>query len=374
MGRTQYVYKGAIDNLTIYTHTTRIQEVARHRRVLHQACLIKNSSNRHILSSSQFDLWQIIRQFAFLHTVTRSTVSIGRRLFSMETRNDLFSQLDLDVPWIGTRLDIRTECIDLIHGKEAEQLKVAPHQRIRNGNQLAVHDARRFLDADVVAQGLGHLLHAVQTFEQRHGQNALRLLTITTLQLTPHQQVEFLVGPAQLDIRAQRHRVIPLNQRIEKLVNGDWLIGGIALVEVVALEHPRNGVLRGQANEVRRPHLIHPGGVECHFGLGRIQDLEDLGLVGLGIIEHLLAGQRRTRCALAARVADHPGEVPYKEDHLMTQLLELTQLINKHGVAQVQIRRSRIKARLNTQRLAALELLDQLGLDQQFFRTTFDQR
>src|SRR5471032_421400 len=374
MGRAQYVYKGAIYNLTIYTHTTRRQQIPSHCRVLHQARLIKDGRDRHVFSSDQFNLWQIVRQFAFLHTVTRRTMSVGRSLLTMETRNDFLSQPDLDVTRIRTGLNIGTECVDLIHGTEAEQFEVAPHQRIRNGNQLAVHDARRFLDADVVAQGLGHLLHAVQTFEQRHGQNALRLLTITTLQLTPHQQVEFLVGPAQLDIRAQRHRDIPLNQRIEKLVNGDWLIGGIALVEVVALEHPRNGVLRGQANEVRRPHLIHPGGVECHFGLGRIQDLEDLGLVGLGIIEHLLAGQRRTRCALAARVADHPGEVPYKEDHLMTQLLELTQLINKHGVAQVQIRRSRIKARLNTQRLAALELLDQLGLDQQFFRTTFDQR
>ncbi|MNZ52753.1 hypothetical protein D3C78_706120 [compost metagenome] len=58
----------------------------------------------------------------------------------------------------------------------------------------------------------------------------------------------------------------------------------------------------------------------------------------------------------------------------MPQILELTQLINKHRMTQVQIRCSRIEASLNTQRLAALELLDQLGLDQQFFRTTFDQR
>ncbi|RMV92137.1 hypothetical protein ALP00_200012 [Pseudomonas coronafaciens pv. porri] len=58
----------------------------------------------------------------------------------------------------------------------------------------------------------------------------------------------------------------------------------------------------------------------------------------------------------------------------MPQLLELTQLINKHGVTKVQIRRRRIEASLNTQGLATLELFDQLGLDQQFFRTTFYQR
>ncbi|MNR34169.1 hypothetical protein D3C85_1519160 [compost metagenome] len=58
----------------------------------------------------------------------------------------------------------------------------------------------------------------------------------------------------------------------------------------------------------------------------------------------------------------------------MPQLLELAQLINKHGVTQVQIRRGRVEACLNTKRLATLELFDQLGLDQQFFRTTFNQR
>ncbi|MNJ02942.1 hypothetical protein D3C73_1630810 [compost metagenome] len=58
----------------------------------------------------------------------------------------------------------------------------------------------------------------------------------------------------------------------------------------------------------------------------------------------------------------------------MPQLLKLAQLINKHGVPQVQIRCSRIEASLNTEWLAAFELFNQLGLDQQFFCTTFDQR
>ncbi|MNH21376.1 hypothetical protein D3C79_811830 [compost metagenome] len=131
-------------------------------------------------------------------------------------------------------------------------------------------------------------------------------------------------------------------------MNGDWLIGCVALVEVIALKHTSHGVLRSQANEVGRPHLIHPGGVECHFGFCRIQNLEDLSLVGLGILEDLLASERWTRGTLATRVADHPGEVTNQEDHLMPQLLELAQLINKHGVTQVQIRSRWIEARLNT--------------------------
>ena len=154
----------------------------------------------------------------------------------------------------------------------------------------------------------------------------------------------------------------------------DWLIGGVAFVEVIALEHARHSVLGGQANEVCRPHLIHPGGVARHLGLGWIKDLEYLCLIGLGIIEHLLASQRRARRALATRITNNTGEGTNEEDDLVTQLLELTQLINKHGVTQVQIRRGRIKASLDTQGLAALELFDQLRLDQQFVRTTFYQR
>ncbi|MNO92590.1 hypothetical protein D3C76_841710 [compost metagenome] len=157
-------------------------------------------------------------------------------------------------------------------------------------------------------------------------------------------------------------------------MNGDRLVGRVALIEVIALEHASHGVLRSQANEVGRAHLIHPGGVERHLGLGRVENLENLGLVGLGIFEHLLAGQRRTRCALAAWITDHPGEVANQEDHLVTKLLELAQLVDQHGVPQVQIRGSRVEACLDPQRLATLELFDQLGLDQQFFRTTFNQR
>ncbi|MNP42704.1 hypothetical protein D3C76_1364890 [compost metagenome] len=157
-------------------------------------------------------------------------------------------------------------------------------------------------------------------------------------------------------------------------MNGNRLVGRVALVKVIALKHARHGVLRSQANEISRPHLIHPGGVECHLGFGRIENLENLGLVGLGILENLLAGQRRARCALAAGIADHSGEVANQEDHLVTELLELAQLVDQHGVPQVQIRGSRVEACLDTQRLATLELFDQLGLDQQFFRTTFNQR
>jgi len=54
----------------------------------------------------------------------------------------------------------------------------------------------------------------------------------------------------------------------------------------------------------------------------------------------------------------------------MAQLLELAQLINKHSVPEMQIRRSRVKTCLDTQRLAALELFNQFRFNQNLFRTT----
>src|SRR3990167_8475156 len=50
------------------------------------------------------------------------------------------------------------------------------------------------------------------------------------------------------------------------------------------------------------------------------------------------------------------------------------QLINEHGVPEVQIRRRRIKTGLNTQRLTELELFNQLSVNQNLFRATLDQR
>ncbi len=58
----------------------------------------------------------------------------------------------------------------------------------------------------------------------------------------------------------------------------------------------------------------------------------------------------------------------------MAQILELTQLVDQHRVPQVQVGRGRIETCLDTQRLAALELLNQFRLDQHFFRTALDKR
>ena len=100
------------------------------------------------------------------------------------------------------------------------------------------------------------------------GQHHLRLLSVGALHFAADQQIEFLVGAAQFDVRLQRDRIVSLGQRVEQFVHGDGLFFLKAFVEVFALEHLRNREFGGEANPVRRLHLVEPLAVEAGLGLG----------------------------------------------------------------------------------------------------------
>ena len=88
------------------------------------------------------------------------------------------------------------------------------------------------------------------------------------------------------------------------------------------------------------------------FGLVAVQDLEHLVGVGRGVGLDVLARERLAGDVLAGGVADHPGEVADQEDHLVAEVLELPQLVEQHGMAEVQVRRGRVEAGLDAQRTA----------------------
>ena len=67
-----------------------------------------------------------------------------------------------------------------------EQGEVLHDQLIRNFHELPEHLIRRLVDADVVAQRLGHLLRAVGAFQQRHREHRLRLQPVRVEQLAAH--------------------------------------------------------------------------------------------------------------------------------------------------------------------------------------------
>src|SRR5438045_1771222 len=113
-----------------------------------------------------------------------------------------------------------------------------------------------------------------------------------------------------------------------------------SLFEVVALDHPRQRVFRGQLDHARRSELTEPFVVEADLGFLRIEDLEHLPLVRLRVREDFLVRQRRARDFLAGRIADHSGEVADDEDDAMSELLKMLHLPDDDGVSEMQVWRS----------------------------------
>ncbi len=224
-----------------------------------------------------------------------------------------------------------------------EQVPV-PHQGIADAHGLPELGVGILHEADVVAEALGHLLHAVQAQEQGGREVA-----------TAHEVEELVVAP-QLHVRLQGDRVEGLGERVEQLVEGDGLPGLHALGEVVALQHLGHGELGGQADPSLPDHAPQPLAVEPDPGFLRVQKLEDLGLVGLGVGQDLLPGEGRAGGLLAGGVPDEAGEIPDEEGHLVAQLLELRHLPDEHAVPQVQVRGRGIEAGLDAERPALLEL------------------
>ncbi len=92
---------------------------------------------------------------------------------------------------------------------------------VGDAERLAVHLVRRVGHADVVAERLRHLALAVGPGEDRHRQDGLLGDPVRALDVAREQQVELLIGAAELDVGLDRHRVVALQQRIEQLEDRD---------------------------------------------------------------------------------------------------------------------------------------------------------
>ena len=129
-----------------------------------------------------------------------------------------------------------------------------------------------------------------------------------------------------------------------------------AFLEIVALEHSRQRVLRGQLDHACRSELAQPLVVESDLGFLRIEDLENLSFVSLGVFEDLFMRQRRPRDLFAGRISDQSREVADDEDDAMSELLKMLHLPNHDRVAEVKIGRGGIEADFHGQRFAPREL------------------
>ena len=108
-------------------------------------------------------------------------------------------------------------------------------------------------------------------------------------------------------------------------------------------------------NEIFGGHWRKPARVEVNHGLLRIQDLEHLRLVSLGVALDIGARERGTRDGAACGITDHSGEITDEKNHRVAQILKVLELADEHCVANVEIRSSGIKAGFHAHRLAGLE-------------------
>jgi hypothetical protein len=152
-------------------------------------------------------------------------------------------------------------------------------------------------------------------------------------------------------------------------VHADRRAGLQPLAEVIAFEHARQRVARGELDHAARAERIAPFAVVADLGPGRIEHQAGLRVVGLRVGLDLLARQRRAGGVAAGRVADHRREVADQENYLMPQVLQLAHLVQHHRMAEVDVRRGRVQAELDAQRLPgrlrARQLLQPVGLGQQ---------
>ncbi|MNF75963.1 hypothetical protein D3C84_580570 [compost metagenome] len=83
-------------------------------------------------------------------------------------------------------------------------------------------------------------------------------------------------------------------------------------------------------------------------------------------------GERRTGAVLAGRITHHGGEVADQQDDLVAQVLEGLQLVEDHGVTEVNVGSRRVHAQLDAQRASFLQLGDKFFFHQNFFRSALD--
>ena len=145
---------------------------------------------------------------------------------------------------------------------------------------------------------------AVGARQQRHRQDDLRRLAVGGLDRPAHQQVERLVGAAELDVGVDRHRVVALEHRVEQLEQRDRLVRRrSAWRSRRARAAGRPSASRTSRNRSSIAH-VEPLGVVAHLEpLVGAQHLARLVHVRARVGVDLLAGEHRPRGRAPARVA-----------------------------------------------------------------------
>ena len=81
-----------------------------------------------------------------------------------------------------------------------------------------------------------------------------------------------------------------------------------------------------------------------------IKNLKCLILIGSGVGVNLLSRNNRTRLGLSGGVTDHRGKVPDDQNDLVAEVLELPELSEEDGVAEVNVGGAGIETGLDAKR------------------------
>jgi len=71
----------------------------------------------------------------------------------------------------------------------------------------------------------------------------------------------------------------------------------------------RDGEFCGEANETFVAELAEPLAVAANFGLGSVENFENLGLISFGVLVDLLAAEGGTGGDASGGIADEAGEI-----------------------------------------------------------------
>ena len=143
------------------------------------------------------------------------------------------------------------------------------------------------------------------------------------MQIAAHQQIEHLVGAAELDVGSYGHRIVCLEQRVEKLGDGYGVVLREAAGEVVALEELGHGKLAGQSYHVGQAERPEPVALPSDFSAVAVHYLEELRQVGLGVFDDLLVGKHGPRGGASGRIAYLRRPVSHDDNDRMPKVLQL---------------------------------------------------
>ena len=212
-------------------------------------------------------------------------------------------------------------------------------------------------DADVVVEALAHALYAVSAYKDRHEQALLWLLSHHGLKLSAEEQVELLVRAAELDIGLNDCGVVSLEEWVEELGDGDGPVGLEAIGEVLTGEDLSDGEAAGEGYDLGEGEVAEPLALPSDVGAVTVYDLEELVHVGLGVFADGLGGEHLPGGGLATGVADLGCPVADYEDYAVAELLELAQLAEPYGMAEVDVGAAGIEPHLESERFTGIEEL-----------------